>query len=84
MAMASSVGSAGAAVGSAGAAVGSTTGASVAVGSAFAPPHADNTKLIAMSTNTNERTNLVISIILLSFYTLKSYQGGFKDKRRIG
>src|SRR6185503_6440743 len=56
-----SVGSAAAAVGSAGAVVGSTAGgASVGV----APPQAASTKLIAMSTNINERTNLVISTFL--------------------
>src|SRR5215207_3441888 len=77
--VAAAVGSAGAAVGSEGADVGSTTGASVAV----APPHAASIKLIAKSTNINGRTNLVISIFLLRFFIqLKSYQRGFKDKRR--
>src|SRR5215216_4144361 len=74
-----SVAAAGAAVGSEGADVGSTTGTSVAV----APPHAASIKLIAKSTNINGRTNLVISIFLLRFFIqLKSYQRGFKDKRR--
>jgi hypothetical protein len=74
------VGSAGAAAGSAGAVVGSTTGASVAA----APPQAASTKLIRTNTNMNGRTNLVISIFSLVFYTLKSYQAGFKNKRRTG
>jgi hypothetical protein len=75
------VSSAGALVGSAGAVVGSTAGgASVGV----APPHAVSTKLITMSTNINERTNLVISIFLLIFYTLSCYQAGFKGNGRNG
>src|SRR5690349_22619874 len=55
------------AVGSA--AVVASTGASVAVGSAGvdALPHAASTKLITISTNINERTNLVISIFSLIF-----------------
>src|SRR5215211_1796171 len=67
------VGSAGALVGSTGAVVGSTAGgASVDVA---APPHAASTKLIAISTNINERTNLVISTFSF-FYMLLSYQPG--------
>jgi hypothetical protein len=74
------VGSAGAAVGSAGAEVGWTTGASVGV----ALPHALSTKLITMNINMNGRTNLVISISPMFFYTFKSYQPAFKVKRRMG
>jgi Ca2+/Na+ antiporter len=71
---------AGAVVGSEAAEVGSTAGASEVV----APPQAASTKLIAMSTNTNERTNLDIYFLLLVFFTVSSYQAGFKGRRRTG
>jgi hypothetical protein len=73
------VGSEGTAVGSTGAVVGSAAGASVAE-----PPQAASTKLAITSTNNNERTVLVISIFLLVFGTLKSYQPAFKGMRRTG
>src|SRR4030095_3452504 len=75
------VGSAGAevAAGSVGAEVGST-GASVGV----EEPQAASKRLMATNTNSNGRTNLVISISPIIFYTLKSYQSAFKVKRRTG
>jgi hypothetical protein len=63
----------------------SVGGTSVGTGAwVVAGAQAASTKLIAIITNMNERANLVISIFLLIFYTLASYQAGFKDIRRLG
>jgi hypothetical protein len=59
--------------------------ASVGSGAAVAgAPHAASKTLIATNTNSKGRTNLIISIFLLYFYTLKSYQEVFKVKGRTG